>query len=167
MLCFRSLQSLLFSLLAIPIFLGCNPVCYDPMFPEVLTGQGVHRDGGECCFKIVWEIDTEPHCPEHFRNWGYRIRVENAGEDFLKEEYKTIEEVLVRKMPGANWEYDEESQCWLVPFSMPANMNLMPRGYRVEVIIASDYKQYDSVQDLDDGINQWQTVYQGIQFGRF
>ena len=50
---------------------------------------------------------------------------------------------------------------------MPANMSILPRGYRVEVIIASDYKQYDSVQDLDNGINQWQTVYQGIQFGRF
>ena len=116
---------------------------------------------------IIWEIDTEPHFPEHFRNWGYRIRVENSGEEFMKEEYKTIEEVLVREMPSANWEYDEESQCWLVPFTMPANMNLMPRGYRVEVIIASDYKQYGSVQKLDNGINQWQTVYQGIQFGRF
>ena len=116
---------------------------------------------------IIWEIDTEPHFPEHFRNWGYRIRVENSGEEFLKEEYKTIEEVLVREMPGTDWEYDEESLCWLVPFTMPANLNLMPRGYRVEVIIASDYKQYGSVQELDDGINQWQTVYQGIQFGRY
>lgn len=49
---------------------------------------------------------------------------------------------------------------------MPANMNIQPRDYRVEVIIASDYKQYDSVQDHDEGINQWQAVYQGIQFGR-
>lgn len=164
---FRYFQSLAISLFVISILSGCNPAYYDPVVPEVLVGQGVHRDGGTCYFKITWEIDTEPHFPEHFRNWGYRIRVENSGEEFLKEEYKTLEEVLVREMPGANWEYDEKSQCWLVPFTMPANMNLMPRGYRVEVIIASDYMQYGSVQDLDDGINQWLTVYQGIQFGRF
>lgn len=36
--------------------------------------------------------------------------------------------------------------------------------YRLD---ASDYKQYDSVHDLDDRINQWQAVYQGIQVGRF
>ena len=167
MLRFGFFQSLAISLFAVSILSGCNPAYYDPIVPEVLVGQGVHRDGGTCYFMIIWEIDTEPHFPEHFRNWGYRIRVENSGEEFLKEEYKTIEEVLVRDMPGANWEYDEESLCWLVPFTMPANLNLMPRGYRVEVIIASDYKQYGSVQELDDGINQWMTVYQGIQFGRF
>ena len=103
------------SLFAVSILSGCNPAYYDPIVPEVLVGQGVHRDGGTCYFMIIWEIDTEPHYPEHFRNWGYRIRVENSGEEFLKEEYKTIEEVLVRKMPGANWKYDEDSQCWLVP----------------------------------------------------
>ena len=167
MLRFIFFQSLAISLFAVSILSGCNHAYYDPIVPEVLVGQGVHRDGGTCYFMIIWEIDTEPHFPEHFRNWGYRIRVENSGEEFLKEEYKTIEEVLVREMPGANWEYDEEGQCWLVPFTIPANLNLMPRGYRVEVIIASDYKQYGSVQELDDGINQWLTVYQGIQFGRF
>ena len=93
MLRFRFFQSLAISLFAVSMLSGCNPAYYDPIVPEVLVGQGVHRDGGTCYFMIIWEIDTEPHFPEHFRNWGYRIRVENSGEEFLTEEYKTIEDL--------------------------------------------------------------------------
>ena len=136
-----------------------------PTIPEVLTGQGVDKDGGVCYFKIGLELQTR--CTDRYRTWGYRVKVENVGDEFLQEEYKTIEEVFVDKMPGANWEFDEDNSCWLVPFYVPANTEAMPRGYRVDVIIAANYNHYDCVAALDDGINQWKTIYQGIQFGRY
>lgn len=86
-------------LLALFTFAGCDTKFYDPTIPEVLTGQGVDKDGGICYFKIGIEVQTK--CFGHYRSWGYRVKVENLGDDYLQEEYKTIEEVFVDKMPGA------------------------------------------------------------------
>lgn len=152
-------------LLALFTFAGCDTKFYDPTIPEVFTGQGVDKDGGICYFKIGIEVQTK--CFGHYRSWGYRVKVENLSDDYLQEEYKTIEEVFVDKMPGANWEFHEELSCWFVPFYVPTNTGIMPRGYRVDVIVAADYGHYDSVEALDDGTNQWQTIYQGIQFGKY
>ncbi len=56
MLRFRFFQSLAISLFAVSMLSGCNPAYYDPIVPEVLVGQGVHRDGGTCYFMIIGEL---------------------------------------------------------------------------------------------------------------